>query len=447
MARHDVVMFNLSETTRDPRVRRLAATLAARGDRIVVLGTRAESSIAEESLEGFEIRRLPLPSAVDAWQQMRRLPRASPWAFDLLQEVAPQVAAVSDRITFLGRRAAWGLHHRLTKLGGRVVAPLASLPAPWAEAREVASLWRALAVNLRLAEAAVALAPSVVHCNDLNTLLAGVLVKRRLDVPLVYDAHEIFAEQFATDARSELWHSFYTGLERRLLAHTDLRLTVCASLARYFERTYDAGAFVDLPNVPSLRLLADAGCLERRRARRQILYHGVFHPHRGLEEVIAAVPDVPDAEFVFRGLGSREPALRALAAKSRAAARIRFAPPVAVDELIGAAASADVGLNPFLPTCRNTEYALPNKFFEYMMAGLAVASTDLVEMRALTKALQIGVLFDPQREGGIAAALNGLLADPDRLDACRRRAHEAARTTYHWENVRPRFLALYDQLR
>jgi glycogen synthase len=32
----------------------------------------------------------------------------------------------------------------------------------------------------------------VVHCHDLDTLFAGVLLKQKLGVKLVYDAHEIF---------------------------------------------------------------------------------------------------------------------------------------------------------------------------------------------------------------------------------------------------------------
>ena len=39
------------------------------------------------------------------------------------------------------------------------------------------------------------------------------------------------------------------------------------------------------------------------------------------------------------------------------------------------------------PVCKNTEFALPNKFFEYMMAGLALARADLIEMRNLTDSL------------------------------------------------------------
>ena len=43
------------------------------------------------------------------------------------------------------------------------------------------------------------LRPDVIHCNDLDTLLVGVLAKRKLGSTLVYDAHEFFPLQIAVN--------------------------------------------------------------------------------------------------------------------------------------------------------------------------------------------------------------------------------------------------------
>jgi glycosyltransferase involved in cell wall biosynthesis len=176
-----------------------------------------------------------------------------------------------------------------------------------------------------------------------------------------------------------------------------------------------------------------------------VLYHGAYFPHRGLEQVIEAAGQLPGVEFVFRGVGAHEAVLRQHAADRGLESRVRFLPPVPVQELIGHAAACDVGLNPFVPVCANTACALPNKFFEYMAAGLALASTDLVEMRNLTHRHRLGVLFPAAEPNAIAGSLRELLADEAGLEACRRNAHEAARAEYHWERERGKLVDLYER--
>ena len=81
----------------------------------------------------------------------------------------------------------------------------------------------------------------------------------------------------------------------------------------------------------------------------------------------------------------------------------------------------------------NTQFALPNKFFEYMAAGLALVSADLVEMRLLTERYRAGVLYESTNVDQLSDTLNELIANPDRLDGFRRNAYHAARDELHWE--------------
>jgi glycosyltransferase involved in cell wall biosynthesis len=163
-----------------------------------------------------------------------------------------------------------------------------------------------------------------------------------------------------------------------------------------------------------------------------------------LEEVVSAARMLPQAQFIFRGSGVLEPKLRSLAQQLGVTDRVRFAPPVDVDALVSSASESDIGLNPFPPVCHNTQFVLPNKFFEYMMAGLAMGSTDLPELRTLTDQLQLGVLFDRCSPESIAAGLSDLLRDEDRLEHCRLNSYAAARDVYYWERVKREMLSYYE---
>ena len=185
--------------------------------------------------------------------------------------------------------------------------------------------------------------------------------------------------------------------------------------------------------------------LPRGRNRRKLLYHGAYAAYRGLEEIIRAIRWVENADVVFRGIGSHQAKLRELCHTEGAGDRITFAAPVTIDQLIPSAADCDIGLNPFVPNCKNTEFALPNKFFEYMMAGLGCVSSDLIELRRLSCRLKIGITFPNLEPRKIADRLNELLACPEQVDEFRFNAYEAARTRYNWEYEEQDFLLYYSR--
>ena len=198
-------------------------------------------------------------------------------------------------------------------------------------------------------------------------------------------------------------------------------------------------------NVPSLDLLSPRSVLERRNQPRKILYHGSYFAYRGLDEIIAAIPRVrSDAVFEFRGIGACGNVLQEKAAAIGLGERLIFRDPVPVFQLIPEASACDIGLNPFVNSCLNTEAALPNKFFEYMMAGLATMSSNLPEMRALTQREQVGRLFAGLKPGDIADSINAFLDDQAEIDACRARVWEAARTRYNWANEEKNFMRFFE---
>ena len=53
--------------------------------------------------------------------------------------------------------------------------------------------------------------------------------------------------------------------------------------------------------------------------------------------------------------------------------------------LVREASAYDVGLFALPGNSRHNEFALPNKFFEYVMAGLALCVSDLPEMARLVR--------------------------------------------------------------
>ena len=113
---------------------------------------------------------------------------------------------------------------------------------------------------------------------------------------------------------------------------------------------------------------------------------------------------------------------------------VEVSAPVGADELVSALAPFDIGLVIDRPATRNAELALPNKLFEYFMAGLAVVVPEAPEMSSLVEREGVGVVYGAGEIGAVAAEL---AADRSRVDAMRRRARALAEASLNAEAQTP----------
>lgn len=180
-------------------------------------------------------------------------------------------------------------------------------------------------------------------------------------------------------------------------------------------------------------------------ARINVLYHGIVAPGRAFEETIRSVSEWRDEfHLTIRGPGPQDymASLKALAERAGAAGRVTFAPPVPMTELVQEAAAFDVGFFAIRGHSLQNTYVLPNKFFEYTMAGLALCVSDLPEMRRLIDRHGMGVVIPSCEPGEIAHAINSLTRA--RIDQYKRASLDAARML-SWENEGQAFLAMAER--
>ncbi len=116
---------------------------------------------------------------------------------------------------------------------------------------------------------------------------------------------------------------------------------------------------------------------------------------------------------------------------ARKVPRTRVIPPVAIHDLVPASNDYDIGLYLLRPSSFNNLYALPNKFFEFLQARLAIAIGPSPEMARIVREFGCGVVADDFAPTSLARALNRLTAaDIDRMKA----GSEKAAHVYTAEN-------------
>ncbi len=113
---------------------------------------------------------------------------------------------------------------------------------------------------------------------------------------------------------------------------------------------------------------------------------------------------------------------------------------VPMNELLSYTSSASIGVCLTIDNCLNHKYSLPNKFFEYAMAGLPMLVSDLPEMRKLVEKYNCGVICESVTPVGIAKGLRKLLQqDLKKLGNNARKMAEA----HSWEVQEKKLLTLY----
>lgn len=260
----------------------------------------------------------------------------------------------------------------------------------------------------------------VVHANDFETLPAAVLGGRRSRI--VYDAHELYAAFEPRPPR--LYRAALLLLERWLARRADAVVTVSDALADELARRH---ALRRRPlvvlNCPPLTEVA----VEPRTTPPRAIYQAATGPGRNLEDLAEAAGSGVQLAARILGPAATPPGVHRL-------------DPVGPEELVHALAPFDIGLVIDRPETENARLALPNKLFEYLMAGLAVLVPRSPAMQGFVEEHEVGLAYE---QGRIADALRELASDRPRLDEMRRRARALAVERYNAEAQRPALYAAW----
>lgn len=282
--------------------------------------------------------------------------------------------------------------------------------------------------------------PDCINCHSLPVLPIGVAIKFLTGAKLVYDAHELETEVHSlTGVKKRIAKS----LERALIGYIDLLVVVSPSIGAWYEENYGVRDYVVVLNAPRYEL--SDGRHDGRRsfgnvsARRIALYQGALIGSRGIDALIRAAPAFEEAGYIlfFMGNGPMRARLEEIAQKN---SNIRVRPAVPPDQLLKITAGADLGIHPINGDCLNHEFCLPNKLFEYLIAGLPVLVSDLPEMREVVEGNKVGLCANDWEIATVADAL--MRIDAMRGPALDQRIKNAA-LRYCWSEQEKQLVAGY----
>lgn len=262
----------------------------------------------------------------------------------------------------------------------------------------------------------------LILANDILALPVATAIRR--NSPLLFDAHEYAPLEFEESWKWRFFlRDFNEYLCRTYLPHVDAMTTVCDGIAKEYQRHF--GIRVEtINNAPPFHELIPFVSPERDVIR--MVHHGAAIPSRQIETMIEAASALDERYTLDLMLVPSVPGyyehLRALA---RSNSRIRFPPPVAMRELPVALNKYDVGIYLLPPNNFNNRFSLPNKFFEFVQARLAIAIGPSPEMASLVKQYDMGVIAEDFSTTSFARTLSAL--DHTIIRRLKSNSHRAAR--------------------
>lgn len=302
--------------------------------------------------------------------------------------------------------------------------------------------------------------PDLIHAHSpVLDALAALRVARRRRVPLMYEIRAFWEDAAVgngTGREGSLRYRVTRALETWAVRRADAVAVICDGLRDdLVGRGIAADKIMVSPNGVDMTLFGTAPVRDAALAQELGLgdevvgFIGSFYDYEGLDHLIAAMPALvaarPAAQLVLVGGGPMEAALRAQAAASPAADRIRFVGRVPHTEVERYYGVVDVLAYP-RKHMRLTDLVTPLKPLEAMAQGRLVAASDVGGHRELIRDGETGTLFAADDPAAIARALAGLFADRSGWEARRARARAFVAAERNWSSNVSRYEPVYQRL-
>ncbi len=275
------------------------------------------------------------------------------------------------------------------------------------EVNSGSALTRSLTLR-RYVKSGVDLSCRVVGAMDLFAGPACLTLSKKHHANIVYDAREFYFALASLVDRG-ITQKLVGWFERYLVSRS-AAITVSGWLdAEIVAKQY---GLLDLPTVilnsPPLARPFDSSRFRDEfdipEHLKIVVYQGVVLKGRGIEPFLRALPHIENVVLCVIGSGTDVERLQSISNELGIADRVFWKGAVPYSELHGWTCSADVGLCLIEPVSLSYEYALPNKFFEYMMAGIPSLISDLPALHAFVKDYPVGMLVE--RDLGVSDIVN-----------------------------------------
>lgn len=265
--------------------------------------------------------------------------------------------------------------------------------------------------------------------------LANFLIRRFPDLPLVYEAHEVFTESAPASKADRLARQ-----ERQVLQGASKVIAITSQLANRLKSRYGIDRFMEIiPSATSISVVNPEK--DWAQSSRHIVYAGSLYGWKGAQDLVMAARWLPGCRVTL--LGGDEKSIAALRGMvSGEGAEVEFLGHKShreVQEFLGSACIA------VLPNRSGSvsDFTSPLKLFEYMAAGCAIVVSDLPVFREVLAEHEAAWFVEGSPES-LASAIRDLVQDKEKLRLLGRAMAEKAKQ-FSWSARATRLIGILSE--
>ncbi|MCD9854380.1 glycosyltransferase [Epilithonimonas sp. JDS] len=279
---------------------------------------------------------------------------------------------------------------------------------------------------------------TILLANDLETLMPNYLVSKKLNIPIIFDSHEIFTEMPTIQGRwvKHVWKK----IEKTFVPKIKRMITASNSYANWFVKEYNINKPLVINNLP--RKIEFTGTKEN--SQKVILYQGWLNYSRGIDKAILAIQSIENAELWIAGGGPLENEFWELAKQSGVENKVKFLGKLCPEDLRQITPKADVGLSIEENNGLSYYYSLPNKISDYIQSRVPVVVSNFPEMKEIVQTFGVGEIIENHSPEHLAEKINLVLENGK---AFYLHNLNVASDELCWENQEEKILKLFSDAR
>jgi len=266
----------------------------------------------------------------------------------------------------------------------------------------------------------------LIIANDIESLPLAFKIKKQEKI--LFDAHEFAPRHFEDKL---IWRIFFQRFNKYLckkyLAQVDEMITVGTGLANEYAAHYPVKPIV----LTNANYYADLAPSPVDAKKIKLIHHGAANPSRQLEIMIGMMNYLDDRfsldlMLLTPSIANKKTRsyLDSLKKLIKDNPRIKIIPAVKSEEVVNFIHPYDIGIFLLPPINFNYANTLPNKFFDYIQARLAIAIGPTPEMASLVNQYDLGIVADDFTPSSLAMKMNHLTAE--KIEYFKNQADQAA---------------------
>lgn len=242
--------------------------------------------------------------------------------------------------------------------------------------------------------------PDLIHCHDYSSLKTATVLAKKLNIPLIYDAHELYSYQ--PGIPKSIAKLIFKN-EKKLIQYAHTCITVNQQQADIMAKDFNYQHFLPISNATvepkdfnpqeKYDLIREHSNIPKDEPI--MLFQGGINRLRKIDLLLEGLALVKQKiHLAFITFGNEVGEFKAMAEDLNIADRVHFLPEVPWEDMIYWAASADVGVLPYQADDMNTKISSPNKMYEFICSATPmIASSALINVHDILTKEHFGVSY------------------------------------------------------